>query len=76
MLGIAIGQGVGAARLEMQGAMIITFILAGVFWIWSGLQSWRFITPIAMAMTMILLGLTLQSTINPRYDITVVRKNA
>ena len=72
MLGIAIGQNVGAVRLEMQAVMMAALMLAGVLWIWSGLRSWRLVTPMAMAMTMILLGLILQSTINPRHDITVV----
>ena len=71
MLGIAIGQGFDAARFEMQAVLLGALMLAGVIWLWSGLRSWRMITPIAMVMTMILLGLTLQSTINPRYDITV-----
>lgn len=71
MLGIAIGQGVGAARFEFQAVMMGALILAGVLWLYSGLRSWRLMTPIAMVMTMILLGLFLQSTINPRYDITV-----
>ena len=72
MLGIAMGQGIGVARFEMQAVMLGALMLAGGIWIWSGLRSWRMVTPIAMVMTMILLGLILQSTINPRYDITVV----
>ena len=71
MLGIAIGQGFGVARFEMQPVMMGALMLAGVLWLWSGLRSWWLITPIAMVMTMILLGLILQSTINPRHDITV-----
>ena len=57
MLGIAIGQGFGAVRFEMQAVMMGAVMLAGVLWIWSGLRSWWKVTPIAMAMTMILLGL-------------------
>ena len=71
MLGIAIGQGFDAARFEMQAMLLGALMLAGVLWLWSGLRSWRMITPIAMVMTTILLGLILQSSINPRHDITV-----
>ena len=80
MLGIAIGHDV-EARVEGTGldgiisgfpmVMVITVIMSGLLWLWAGLRSWRLITPMAMMMTMVLMGFALQSTINPRHDITV-----
>ena len=51
MLGIAMGQGIGVARFEMQVVMLGALMLAGGIWIWSGLRSWRMVTPIAMVMS-------------------------
>ena len=76
MLGIAMGEGleqvgVDAATSGVQGVMVFGLLLSAVVWLWAGWRSLPWITPVAMIVTMIVLGVVLQSTINRGHEISV-----